>query len=244
MDTFVTGALGSSFKRGANEQAYRLSQWQQRERQNRERKQQQETLEDQASELMDAALAVATTAEIEAFELELHTYDVATIEALQANGAQIEQVEERLASMLEQAHQLPDGRRVFKTEDGLRVFDEHGGELDTNKFDPDQISDALERWETFSEVKELHRSLAAERSDLLNYQEKLDLARDDLDAGDISMDDFNALKDDLKSSMPDAVRARIPGMEPSTGLDLEFTAEDLDISADMIPSVGAPGLRS
>jgi len=241
---FVPGTLGSNFKRGANEQAYRLSQWQQRDSQNRNRKQKQETLEDQASELMDAALTVATTVEIEAFELELHTYDVATIEALQANGAQIELVEERLASMLEQAHQLPDGRRVFKTEDGLRVFDENGGELDTNKFDPDQISDALERWETFSEVKELHRSLAAERSELLNYQEKLDLARDDLDAGDISMDDFNALKDDLKSSMPDAVRARIPGMEAENDPELELTTENLDISADMIPSVGVPGLGS
>lgn len=244
METVVSGALGSSFKRGANEQAYRLSQWQQRDRQNRDRKQKQDTLEDQASDLIDAALTVATTAEIEAFELELHTYDVATIEALQTNTAQIEQVEEQLAHLLEQAHQLPDGRRVFKTQDGLRVFDEYGVELDATEYDPAQISDELERWESYEQKRELLHNLEAEREGLLEYQEKLDLARDDLDAGDISVDDFNALKDDLKSSMPDAVRARLPGMEASADPELELTAEDLEISADMIPGVGAPGLGS
>lgn len=244
MDTVVTGALGSSFKRGANEPAYRLFQWQQREQQNRERRQKQDTLEDQTSDLLDAALTVATAAEIEAFSIELNTYDVATIEALQANGAQIEQVEERLGRLLQQAFVLPDGRRVFKTEDGLRVFDEFGVEQNALEIDPAEIADELPRWETVEPVILERDALIAERSSLLDYQEKLDLARDDLDAGDISVDDFNALKDNLKSSMPDAVRARVPGMEPSTGPELDLTAEDLDISADMIPGVGAPGLGS
>lgn len=240
----VSGALGVSFKRGANEQAYRLFQWQQRDHQNRERRQKQEASEDQTSELLDVALTFATSEELEAFSLELETYDVAAIEALQENAAQIERVEDRLEQMLQQAHQLPDGRRVFKTEDGFRVFDEHGDELESSTFDPDQIPDDRIRWETYAQEMETHQNLIQERSELLEYQEKLDFGRDELDAGDITAGDFDAMQEDLRSSMPDTVRSRIPGMEVSTSPELELITEDLDISADMVPIIGAPGFRS
>lgn len=244
METVISGALGDSFKLGANEQSYRLFQWQHRNQQNRERKQKQEALEEQTSDLLDTALTFATANELEAFRTELNTYDVATIEALQANGAKLEHVEERLERFLQQAHVLPDGRRVFKTEDGLRVFDEFGAEQDVLEIDPIDIADELPRWETVEPVLLERDALLRERSELLDYQERLDQARDALDAGDITVDDFDALKEDLKSAMPDAVRSHIPGMEVSTAAELEVTADGLDISIDMIPGVAVPGLGS
>ena len=46
-----------------------------------------------------------------------------------------------------QAYLLPDGRRVFKTEDGSRVFDEHS--IEVTDFDPETIEDWRPRREAF-----------------------------------------------------------------------------------------------
>lgn len=244
MEVLATETLRSSFGRGANAQAYQLVQWQRHQAQIRDRRQKQESHNDQASELLDAVLTVATTEEIESFRVELDSFDVATVDALQENAAQIEQVEEQLEEMLNQAHVLSDGRRVFKTEDGLRVFDEHGEQLGSSVIDPAYISDDNVNWESFSQKRNTLESLNAERSELIEYQEKLDLARDELDVGDITANDLDAMKEDLKASMPDAVLSRIPGMEMSTDAELELKAETLDISPDMVPGVAMPGLGS
>lgn len=59
------------------------------------------------------------------------------------NGRALERVQEDLRIMVDKAYVLPDGRRVFKTEDGMRVFDEHGEEI--KGFDPDPVGRSTRR---------------------------------------------------------------------------------------------------
>ena len=87
-----------------------------------------------------------------------------------------------------------------------------------------------------------HRdALIQQRADLLDYQDRLDAARDRLDAGDITQDEFDKLKSDLADNMPDAVRAHVPGVETTQDAALSSPAatadfaEDLDIAADDVP---------
>lgn len=61
------------------------------------------------------------------------------------NQVFLDAVRERLDVVLSRAHVLEDGRRVFKTEDGSQVFDEHGAEVDAEVHDPGVVDSAVPR---------------------------------------------------------------------------------------------------
>ena len=238
MEVVGTGTLQGEFR-------YR-TEWLQRqrnlhkEREDRERRERQDRAEQDMSDLVDMAAMVVTTAEIDAFRVELDVYDTATVMALEDNRLALEAVRERLDLLLANAHVLPDGRRVFKTEDGLRVFDEHGVELALDEIDPDEIADHLTKWEEYEPVAQEAERLLDERRELLDYQDGLDQARERLDRGDINRDEFERLQDDLKITMPDAVRRHVPGMEGDQDAEFKDNAAAapsvaLDIPSDMIP---------
>lgn len=213
------------------------------ERDRRERK--RDEIESHAEEALDFAMAfvAVSEAEIQDFRIELDTYDAATVEALQLNEVQLTATRERLEKIFAKAHVLPDGRRVFKTEDGQRVFDEHGQELSADDIAPQEIEDWRPRWEPTKEAIDQLEELKRERADLLEFQGKLDSARDRLDAGDLSREEFETLREDLKSDMPDAVRSLLP--EEHASVDAKQTAApalpdiDLDIEDDMVPTIAA-----
>lgn len=83
---------------------------------------------------------LASDRQITAFRVKLDRYDEKTVEALMENRVALEEVQKRLDDMLGKAHVLPDGRRVFKTQDGTRVFDETGLELKADVIDPNAIA--------------------------------------------------------------------------------------------------------
>ncbi|MEM1163508.1 MAG: hypothetical protein AAGJ28_21455, partial [Pseudomonadota bacterium] len=58
-------------------------------------------------------------------------------------------VQARIDALLEGAFIMPDGRRVFKSEDGQRVYDEFGKEVGRDGIDPDLIPDGLPAWESY-----------------------------------------------------------------------------------------------
>ena len=103
------------------QEAFRREQRRLRE-QAEERREQAESRAEDADLLV--ATAIATSEEIARVTAKLDRYDVATIEALQLNEEQLAAVQAEIDHLLLEAHVLPDGRRVFKTEDGTRVFDE------------------------------------------------------------------------------------------------------------------------
>ena len=186
------------------EQMRRLAA-QDRERREHIRREEQQDRADRA--ILEAALA--TFEQVSTFRVEIDDYDTKTVESLMENREAMEIVQRRIDDMLGLAEVMPDGRRVFKTIDGKQVYDEHGQELSREEIDPDSIDDQKPKWEAFKAETEERARLMKERQQLLDYQDKLDQARERLDAGEITQKELDQLKTELKDTMPDAVRQKL-----------------------------------
>lgn len=176
---------------------------QQKERHDDEKKQ----LEEREFESFIQAVVLATEPRLAAFTVKLDRYDAATVEALMQNEQELREVRERIGTMLKQAYQLPDGRRVFKTLDGKRVFDENGHEISAEEVRPGEISDGQPRFETYWEERQREKVLVQERDDLHDFQRKLDAARDETGKPDLTKDELDALEKDIDAATPQRVRA-------------------------------------
>lgn len=232
------GSLARAFSGSVNPpnlQAVLIQQAMERDR--RERK---EAFEQNETEFMDFAMTMVAATEIDGFRLEIDAYDAAAVSALYENEHRLALARTELGDLFAKAHVLPDGRHVFKTEDGVRVFDEHGQELALDVIDPDAIADERPRWEAVKPKIDAHDALVKERDEIIRYQGKLDDARERLDKGDISRTEFDAMREDLKEAMPDAVRDQLPGSAVERKLEREPSAAmadaDLDLTDDMVPS--------
>tara|TARA_R110002049_G_scaffold286966_1_gene468881 strand:- start:77 stop:817 length:741 start_codon:yes stop_codon:yes gene_type:complete len=158
---------------------------------------------------------MATQIQIEEFKTKLDTYDEATVIALMENQQALDLVNARLQALLDRAYVMEDGRRVFKTEDGTQVFDEHGQEVGPDQLDFDLIDSSHSSWESYQPDFEHRNALDAERQGILDFQDKLDAARDKIADGDISEAELDDLDADLLEAMPPAVATHMPGYEPS-----------------------------
>ena len=164
--------------------------------------------ERQDEALMDWALAeLASQADIAAFTVKLDKHDAATVEALMENEKALERVREELWIMLDKAYVLPDGRRVFKTEDGTRVFDEHGQEV--TDFDAQQIEEWRPKWEEMNKSIEKRDALENERRELIEYQDRLDKIREEADKDGLTKDELEKLEKRLEEGTPEAVKRQL-----------------------------------
>ena len=182
-------------------------------REDKERKDQVAEQSEQAFVDFAASVIVATEIEIQTFQAKLDTYDEATVIALIENREALDAVRTQLNDMLSRAHVLEDGRRVFKTEDGKRVFDEHGEQLDEAIIHPDTISDDRPTWESYSKSRDLERQLQTERQALIEYQEKLDNARERSNADDFTKEELDDLDAELVDAVPPLVKKHVPGFD-------------------------------
>lgn len=176
--------------------------------------------EREAKELLEAA----TAEQVAAFNQHLDSYDTQTVHALMENGEALDKLGVQLRRMEDDAYLLPDGRRVFKTHDGQRVFDQHGADISRDVIDPREIGDKYSRWETYKAANDAKAGLELERQGLLDYQAKLDDARSRAGHGDMSKKQLDDLDADLKASMPAPVRQKL-GLASETGDDLRMRAE-------------------
>ncbi|PWE54997.1 hypothetical protein DEM27_16200 [Metarhizobium album] len=217
------------------DEIYRREQLARFEARERERQKNEERENDLRDMEMFALvqMAFASPEQVADFKLQLDDYDAKTVEALIENVDALKMVQQRLDDMLDQAYTLPDGRKVFKTKDGQRVFDEHGQELSVEVVDPKQIDDRKPAWETFMADVEERKRLQIERGELLEYQDKLDTARARLDNGEITTKELDALKGDLEKSMPDAVRAKVGNDRPEAE---NTNSQKLESNAPVLPN--------
>ena len=118
---------------------------------------------------------------------------------------------------------MEDGRRVFLTEDRTQAFDEQGVEVTPEELDFDLVPKTAPTWESvagaFTEQERLKLEfdqLQTERSVILEFQEKLDAARDRVDEGDITNHELNDLDAELADAMPASVKAQMPGFDSAT----------------------------
>lgn len=192
------------------------------ERRQQWRDDERERAEQQASETFDTIETVLAAREaVVEFRVQLDGYDTATVGALIENQEAIDAVRARIDAMLEEAYVLPDERRVFKTKDGTRVFDEYGKEVATEIIDPDAIDERHPRWEAFKAETDAKAELEEDRQQLLEYQAKLDEARERLDKGEITHKELESLKADIAEDMPDAVRTKLDRDKPKAASDPE-----------------------
>lgn len=211
--------LGEHFAsddRGGHSEWLRQQQWFIKARQDNQRR---DTVDDKAEQNASAFASVvvmATTAQIEEFEIKLDSYDEATVIALMENQDLLDAVSARIDALLAQTYVMDDGRRVFRTEDGTQVFDELGGEISAEELNPDLIDPSYPTWEAFSAEVDQKQELTQQRTEILEFQEKVDAAREQIADGEISEADLEALDADLLDSMPLAVRDNVAGLEPAT----------------------------
>jgi hypothetical protein len=182
-------------------------------------------------------LVQASADRIEAFAIQLDRYDAATVAALNQNALELERVQDRIHQMLLQAHNLEDGRRVFRTEDGTRVFDEFGVEIAPDIITPDEIDPRLPTWEDMLVELGSRDRLLGERQDLLSFQERLDDARNEVADGEIGADELEELSDELEDLMPAPVQAEL-GIEPA-----QLPALEGDFVRATVPAAGGPNLN-
>ncbi len=175
-------------------------------------RQRQEKREREEGEAIEATL-VATSAELAAFRDRLDRYDTATVAALMDNEAARAESRALLEGMLSQAYILPDGRRAFRSEDGLRVFDENGAAVSPDVVHPDMIHGGPS-WEAYAAERVRQNQLEQERTQLLQYQARVDQARRAIANQPSTRDELEGLDAGLKEAMPDAVRRRLAGNTP------------------------------
>lgn len=183
----------------------RLDQIKMKEEQDKKKEREREADQDAILDTMMVVLVTET--EIADFNVKLDAYDTATVEALMENEEALAKVREDIRIMLDKAYVLPDGRRVFKTEDGTRVFDEHGVEVEN--IDPNEIEDERPRWERFSERLEAHENLIEERKGLVEFQEQLDEVREEANEDGLTKAELEELEKRLEENAPDAVKAKM-----------------------------------
>ncbi|MCH9808830.1 MAG: hypothetical protein K0U74_13970 [Alphaproteobacteria bacterium] len=172
-------------------------------------------------EPMVTAAALADPVDVAEFRVKLDTYDEATVKALMENRALLDSVNQRIEEMLDGAHKLEDGRRVFKTIDGQRVFDEHGASVPLQTINPEQIPNHLPKWEHLQAERQLKETLIEERQQILEFQDKLDRARESADADDFTQSELDDLEADIEDSAPPSVAKHMPGFEEKADLKLK-----------------------
>ncbi|MDX8348889.1 hypothetical protein SLH49_12960 [Cognatiyoonia sp. IB215446] len=168
----------------------------------------------------------------------LDAHQSAVVDALLDNQRRLDEMNERLDVLLEEAYELPDGRKVFKSEDGISVYDADGNQIDDAEIDPDVIPEGHPSWETYRAAREERITLEEERAELTDYQEKLDEADALIRRGDLAEDDFAELDSLLNDDVPDALRPTLLESDPSYRSAVISSEYDvsLDVSDFVVPA--------
>ncbi len=165
---------------------------------------------------------------LKVYDARLEAYETAVMRALIENGEQLELIEKQMAAndaeiekLLSQAYIHEDGRRLFKSENGSFVIDEHKNHVGKDEVDYDLVVGPTA--ETYS-IKHAEKQNLAERykiqteegRELLRVQGQLDdakeksrqfggnldAARSRIEEGDMTVDEIEGFDADLGSGFP------------------------------------------
>jgi len=208
--------LGEHFR---SDEASRHSDWLRQQKwfiKAQDQRERREKADEKLSDMMDTAISaavMATDEQLKAFQTKLDAYDEATVVALMENQEKLDLINAEIDELLSQAYVMEDGRRVFKSEDGSYVIDEFGETLGPDELDPMLIPDSNPTAEAYSGELELKDKLTQERQDILDFQERVDAAREDIADGKISEQELEDLDAELLDAMPESVRDHVPDLE-------------------------------
>lgn len=157
-------------------------------------------------DLADFVLADILTTTRDMLTRRIDLLDRASLAALRETDEKLQEAREDLARLQAHAYQLPDGTRVYRTEDGTAVYDEDGKLVGNDVIEPADIPNTKTSWEQFERGNDQLHTLQRERDEIGKYRDRLDRARDELDDDDLSQDDLKDLEKDLETAMPATVR--------------------------------------
>jgi len=218
----------------------RQQQWFIKAKHDQERREKVEDKLDDDLAAFAAEVVMATEMRMREFEARLDSYDEATVVALMENSEALEAVRQRLDDFLTRAFVMDDGRRVFLTEDRVQAFDEFGAEVTRDELDFDLVPDGLPTWEEVEPDILLEQQLTVEREEILEYQAKLDEAREASSDGEMTIEEMDEFDAELEALMPKSVKAQIPGMDAAA----ELTSVRSDFSAHSNPVAEQASLAS
>jgi len=209
--------LATSFKQkdtAHNTETLRRQRWYIAFREEQKRKEKLEAEAEDALSDFASAVILAQPEQIFEFNQKLDRYDEATVKALMENTEALERIEKQIQEQLKHAHVMEDGRKIFKSADGTWAVDQNGHKLDPQKDDLDLIPQTVVTAEDFLQTNDELKRLQKEHQEILDYQEKLDHARDRADKDNFSQDELDTLEQELETSMPQAVQEQLPDYKP------------------------------
>lgn len=202
----------------------------------RDQREQQEIKADKSEEaFMDfaASIILATEIEVQEFQAKLDVYDEATVKALMENTKALESINEKIQENLKHAHTLEDGTRFYKSEDGTWGINEHGQRFDNQTHDMETIPSTKVTAEEAETDFKTRDTLQRERTEILEFQEKSDHARERSNSDDFTKEELDELDKELEAEMPVAVKRQMPDYDPSKEVSLKSnfgTSTELSLS--------------
>ena len=166
-------------------------------------------------------VATVSQQQLDDFRVELEAYQAATTEELLYLREQLDRLESERQELLDKAYVLPDGRRVFKSEDGTKVYFEDGTEVDPSIVQHHQIGEEHTYWQPYHR-KTMQVDIVKQHFDAtLSYQHKTDALEQRLERGEITEGEYGEMRETLVGQAPKRVSARVNGQAPE--LDLNIT---------------------
>ncbi|MFG1384343.1 hypothetical protein V5F55_22455 [Xanthobacter sp. V3C-4] len=155
--------------------------------------------------------ALAPTHVVMEYRREVDHLGVKTVEALMEKEEALAAVREKMKAMLGKAHVLPDGRRVFKTEDGQHVFDEHSQQLSPSEIDPAASTTRSRRGKPSAprSSRPTNWRVSANSSSITRP-----VSMPPASASTRARSPMASFKADLAAHMPDAVRRKVEAEQP------------------------------
>lgn len=166
--------------------------------------------QDNGSHLMDA-MELAAMVWNETFDRiahEINTLSEATQIALSNARQEAQQAAEELREIQDRATTLPDGRRVYRDEDG-NVYTEDGNRLSPDQAAGIQWAEGATTWNEYLNARKRQQETAQNVEDIERYRDRIEALRQRLQSatpGNPSQEELERLESELDQGMPAAVR--------------------------------------
>lgn len=130
-----------------------------------------------------------------------------TIEEINRLQILLDRLRREKEVLLRNAHQLPDGRHVFKDKHG-RVFTEDGEQVARDIVDPNAIGNDKTSWEKMTDHNRRFHDAQNRLDQAFTYQRKLDAFQNKLGDKNLSSEAIGKIERDLELAKPDFIRTR------------------------------------
>ncbi len=182
-------------------------------------------LEEEQSDFDDLAqVLMATDDAIAQFRNKLDEYQETVMQRILDLQNKRDQLLTERSALLAGAHVLPDGRRVFRSEDGLTVFDENRNTVSPDLITPSEISDEDTSRKEFLANADKFDAIDKELDEAVTVLEHIDDMQDRLDEGKITASQLDDLKTRLDGLMTESFKQK--DIEPVVPRDTSLPADE------------------